>query len=176
MIMRAKGDADGKPRNQTGWRASCMMMWDTPEGGPCLLRPTPSMAADSPDTEHLPTECVEGYDEDWRPIISTTTKGCENAWADEDNVIHGATYVSPLAECPGPYSSVDQSDYREVLNRHNTAWNNQFAFPWEIGAYWNFTARSDPSVVIAVSISSVEIFQSRERPARYWLPRPGHSV
>ena len=69
VILRAKGDAEGKPRNQTGWRASCMMMWDTPEGGPCVLRPSGSNAADSPDPSHATEECVEGYDEDWRPIL-----------------------------------------------------------------------------------------------------------
>ena len=40
--LSARGDAEGKPRNQTGWRASCMMMWNTDEGGPCLLRPSGS--------------------------------------------------------------------------------------------------------------------------------------
>ena len=69
MIMRAKGDAEGKPRNQTGWRASCMMMWDTPEGGPCLLRPSGSRAADSPDPTHQSWDCVEGYEESGQPIL-----------------------------------------------------------------------------------------------------------
>ena len=142
LIMRAKGDAEGKPRNQTGWRASCMMAWDTPEGGPCVLRPSGSNAADSPDTEHLTTECVEGYNTtNWRPIISTSTYGCENAWADENNIIYGAAYTSPLGECVGPFSTVDQTDTDERLKRHSTGWNNQFAFPWEIGAYWNISAR-----------------------------------
>ena len=118
-----------------------MMMWDTPEGGPCLLRPTPSDAADSPDTEHLPEECVEGYDEDWRPIISTGTSGCENAWADDDNVIHGAAYTDPQDLCVGPYSVVDQTDDTEKWLRHSTGWSNMFAFPWEVSAYWNFTTR-----------------------------------
>ena len=142
MIMRAKGDADGKPRNQTGWRASCMYLWGTPEGGPCVLRPTPSRAADSPGTELLTNECVAGYEEDWRPIISTKSY-CQNAWADEDNVIHGAGQASPLAECLGPFSAVDMTDVTERLNRHRTGWSNMFAFPWEISAYWNFTTRSD---------------------------------
>ena len=26
-----------------GWRASCMYLWDTPEGGPCFMRPTGEM-------------------------------------------------------------------------------------------------------------------------------------
>ena len=141
MIMRAKGDADGKPRNQTGWRASCMMMWNTSEGGPCLIRPSGSDSADSPDTEHRTEECVDGYNKDWTPIISTSTDGCENAWADENNAIHGAAYKSPRAECVGPFSAVDQTDTTEIANRHATGWSNMFAFPWEISSYWNFTTR-----------------------------------
>ena len=46
-----------------------MMMWDTTEGGPCLLRPSGSRAADSPDPEHETTNCVAGYDQDWQPIL-----------------------------------------------------------------------------------------------------------
>ena len=67
--LSAKGDVDGKPRNQTGWRASCMMMWNTTEGGPCLLRPSGSRAADSPDPTHSTYDCVEGYDESGKPIL-----------------------------------------------------------------------------------------------------------
>ena len=69
VVMSARGDAEGKPRNQTGWRASCMMMWDTTEGGPCLLRPSGSRAADSPDPSGQTKGCVEGYDENRRPIL-----------------------------------------------------------------------------------------------------------
>ena len=120
-----------------------MYLWNTPEGGPCVLRPSGSRASDSPDPEHETQDCVEGYDEDWTPIISRSTSGCKNAWADENNVIHGATYRSPLGECVGPFSAVDKTDTAERLKRHQTGWSNQFAFPWEIGAYWNFTTRSD---------------------------------
>ena len=147
VIMRAKGDAEGKPRNQTGWRASCMMMWDTPEGGPCVLRPSGSRAADSPDPEHATENCVEGYDEDWRPVLSTTSK-CAGAWADEDNIIHGAAYKGPHDACVGPWSSVDPADSKELQNRHNQGWSNMFAFPWEVCSYWNCSTR--------------QVFQSRE--------------
>ena len=79
VIMRAKGDADGNPRNQTGWRASCMYSWNTPEGGPCLLRPSKSRSADSPDPTHETQDCVTGYNEDWSPILKTTTYNCKAA-------------------------------------------------------------------------------------------------
>ena len=118
-----------------------MMMWNTSEGGPCLIRPSGSDSADSPDTEHRTEECVDGYNKDWTPIISTSTDGCENAWADENNAIHGAAYKSPRAECVGPFSAVDQTDTTEIANRHATGWSNMFASPWEISSYWNFTTR-----------------------------------
>merc|ERR1711935_1171882 len=35
----AVGDTLGNPIPMTGWRASCGFVWDTPEGGPCILRP-----------------------------------------------------------------------------------------------------------------------------------------
>ena len=141
VLLAARGDSEGQPRQQTGWRASCMMMWNTPEGGPCVLRPSGSQAADSPDPEHHTVDCVSGYTEDRRPVISTETKGCEGAWADENNIIHGAAYEPPLDEVVGPYSAVDENDNQQIKLRHNTGWNNQFAFPWEISAYWNFTSR-----------------------------------
>ena len=28
-----------------------------------------------------------------------------------------------------------------VQVRHNTGWDNQFAFPWEIGSFWNLTSQ-----------------------------------
>ena len=140
--MFAKGDAEGNPRRQTGWRASCMYNWDTPEGGPCLLRPSGSNSADSPDPTHETYTCVLGIAEDGRPIMDSNTARCRNAWADDDNVIQGAGYQDALAECGAtPYSEVDRTDEDEVKCRHATGWNNQFAFPWEVSAYWNFTTR-----------------------------------
>ena len=41
----------------------------------------------------------------------------------------------------GPWSeSLPEKDRQ---NRHNTGWSNQFALPWEVSAYWNFTTRQD---------------------------------
>ena len=84
--------------------------------------------------------CVTGYDEDWKPILKSN-HNCKDAWVDENNVVHGARYMKSLEVCEGPYSEVDKTDKREVDLRHTTGWNNQFAFPWEIGAYWNLSAR-----------------------------------
>ena len=107
VVMRAKGDTNGQPRRQTGWRASCMMMWNTTEGGPCFLRPTPSAAFDSPDPEHNTLECVDGIDEHWNPIIRDS-RWCVNATAGEKNIIYGAAYGGRLGQCEGPFSDVDE--------------------------------------------------------------------
>ena len=80
-----------------GWRASCMMMWNTTEGGPCLLRPSGSRAADSPDPTHYTYDCVEGYDEHWQPRLrqssaahrSERSTGVVKDWH-KDTVIGGA--------------------------------------------------------------------------------------
>ena len=140
LNLHAKGDAEGRPRNQTGWRASCMYSWDTIEGGPCVLRPVQGRAADGPDPEHFTQDCVNGYELDENNNIQPikTTGKCSNTWFDEDMIIHGAPYKDPYDEVVGPYNSSDPS---EAQLRHGTGWNNQFAFPWEIGAYWNLTTR-----------------------------------
>ena len=84
---------------------------------------------------------MAGYGEDWTPLITKETAGCEGAWADQQNIIHGASYQDPLEECPGPFSSVDPSDQKALQNRHNTGWSNMFAFPWEVCSYWNCSSR-----------------------------------
>ena len=139
LNLHARGDAEGRPRNQTGWRASCMYSWDTIEGGPCVLRPVQGRQPDGPDPEHNTKNCVTGYELDENNIVQPIKKdSCSDAWFDEDTIIHGAPYTAPFDEVVGPYNSSDPS---EKQLRHNSGWNNQFAFPWEIGAYWNLTTR-----------------------------------
>ena len=131
------GDKEGKPRNQTGWRASCMYLWKN--SGPCFLRPTGSSSYDSPDSEHNTNACVLKVDENGKPVMNKNSKKCENAWADDDNVIHDGPYERNEDISGGPYSDDLSSDEKQL--RHNTGWNNQFAFPWEVSAFWNFTTR-----------------------------------
>merc|ERR1712241_220587 len=118
------------------------MGWNTKEGGPCLLRPSGANAADSPDPDHETWNCVTGYDQDWRPILKTESAPwiCKNAWADENNIIHGGKYKRAKDECVGPYNTtVDTMTEKEKMNRHATGWSNQFALPWEVSSYWAFT-------------------------------------
>jgi len=142
--MVAYGDKEGKPRNQTGWRASCMYLWDTPEGGPCFMRPTGSRSADSPDPTHDQMKyCLAGFDEDWNAQANTKDPWCRGSSFIENNIQVGGKYMKPNAEVKGPFSEVDMNDTKERQNRHNTGWSNIFAFPWEVSAYWDFTTRTE---------------------------------
>ena len=106
MIMFARGDNEGKPRKQTGWRASCMYLWKN--SGPCFLRPSGSTAYDSPDSEHATKNCVSKIDTNGKPIISNVGS-CKDAWADDNNVIHGAAVGGRMDEVTGPFTEVDDA-------------------------------------------------------------------
>ena len=99
-------------------------------------------ATDGPDPYHFTYHCVEGYDQDWKPILKTD-RMCSAAWADENNIIHGAKYDGPWTEDPiiGGFNASEPMTPLEIATRHAVGWNNQFASPWEVGAYWNLTTR-----------------------------------
>lgn len=157
----AVGDPQGNPIPQTSWRASCMYVWNTTEGGPCMLRPINPKCPDSqhwldPDTT-LSHECLTYNDpitdepiinrEGWRAGIcpdayfnSTTTKTGyqfnllmsgrkEGQWnLDLDN-----PFWEDVSDAS--YDTLSVNAQRLI---HACNWNNQFAFPWEIGMYWDF--------------------------------------
>jgi len=127
----AFGDKEGNPTAQTGWRASCMYLWNTDEGGPCVLRPTSIDAFDNPAAGTNIKACVDYVDE-LGECHFNNKKICENAWCDENNIVHDGPLVDVNPEPIGPWTEEDKR------NRH-VGWNNQFAFPWEIGFYYNFT-------------------------------------
>ena len=87
----------------------------------------------------IPMHVLLKVDENGKPVMNTNSKKCENAWADDDNVIHDGPYERNEDISGGPYSDDLSSDEKQL--RHNTGWNNQFAFPWEVSAFWNFTTR-----------------------------------
>ena len=122
-------------------------MWNTSEGGPCFLRPTPPSSYDNPAAgEILATYCVDDIDSDGRCIINQEIKVCrENAWCDESNVLHDGGLTRVYPEAVGPWSE-DLPDV-EKHHRHGQGWNNQFAFPWEIGMYWNITVGGNFSTI-----------------------------
>ena len=133
----AQGDPEGNPVAMTGWRASCMYAWDTIEGGPCVLRPSGDTASDSPNPDKLAykkcfdrqlsrDKCVP--DEDY-------SKYCKDAWCDENMVEHGAKLEGADSPVVGPWSE----GLSDQTNRHSHGFDNQFAFPYEIGLFWNLT-------------------------------------
>jgi len=134
----AQGDKDGQPVAMTGWRASCMYGWNTTEGGPCFLRPTGARSWDSPNPDKIIFDkCVTNVTAAGECLIDTTQPECASAWCDENRVERDVDYDGPLAPVTGSWSA----DVPDAQVRHNTGWDNQFAFPWEIGSFWNLTSQ-----------------------------------
>ena len=93
-----------------------MMGWATPEGGPCVLRPTGGTAADAPDPTHnMDKNCVlplDQWGDDLKPVASTSSK-CAGASFDENNILRGAGYQQPMGEFNTPFSE-DLPDNSEL--------------------------------------------------------------
>ena len=117
-------------------RVSCFFLWNTTEGGPCLLRPTDYSAFDAP-------ACGVVQNPMCAPLAKAggkiKEKKCENAFLDENNVLHGASADPCMVKISGPMlSKPEELSKEEWKSRNNGGWNNQFGFPWEIGMYWKF--------------------------------------
>ena len=56
-------------------------------------------------------------------------------WCDENNVVHDGKTAIQKSEPIGPWT--EDLSYQERQSRHYQGWNNQFAFPYEIGMYFN---------------------------------------
>ena len=54
-----------------------------------------------------------------------------------NNVVQNPQVQNVQPQITGPFSE-DMSN-KEKQYRHNCGWDNQFAFPYEIGMYWNLT-------------------------------------
>jgi len=130
----AFGDKDGNPTAQTGWRTSCMYLWNTDEGGPCVLRPTSMGAFDNPAAGTMSDDCVDYVDDSGECHFS---KKCKSAWCDENHIVHDGNSAQSYPEPVGAWN--EDLDSIDKGRRHNAGWNNQFAFPWEVGFYYNFT-------------------------------------
>lgn len=136
ILASAKGDPEGNPVPIFGWRASCMAHWNTSEGGPCFLRPTKASAADSPNPDKMAfPHCVKEVNSTGQCVIDEAYGRCKDVWCDENNVEHGAGLqtVDPLITTPWHPNASD------AMARHVQGWSNQFAFPWEVGMFWNFS-------------------------------------
>ena len=80
-----------------------MMAWNTTEGGPCFLRPTPPSAFDSPNPHKMATnQCVEkNLDTNGTCVIKNRSR-CKDTWCDANNVQHGAYLENVAPEVVGP--------------------------------------------------------------------------
>ena len=113
-----------------------MYAWNTDEGGPCVLRPTGSVSSDSPNPDKIAyKKCIKRTESKTQCVVDTTSKECTNVWCDENLVEYGADLEGAKPKVVGPWTEglTDQN------NRHIHGWDNQFAFPYEIGLFWNFT-------------------------------------
>merc|ERR1711936_631447 len=146
----AIGDQNGQPVAMTGWRTSCFYHFNTTEGGPCMMRPMNPSSWDAPNPKDLAhPKCVE----DWRAggleswngnnftgecRIKRSQRGCSEAYCGTNEhgqrvlLKSGQTKQWPKVE--GPWAE-HQDDATERRNRHAQSWNNEFAFPWEVGMY-----------------------------------------
>ena len=110
-----------------------MYLWDTPEGGPCFMRPTGetdnydnlqiyhsflegSLSADSPDPTHQQMKfCLDGFDEDWNAQANTKDSWCRGSSFIENNIQVGGKYMRPNAEVKGPFSEVDMNGSKYLV-------------------------------------------------------------
>ena len=117
-------------------RVSCFYLWNTPEGGPCLFRPTPSSAFDGPGKGKVQQGfCIQGVDDEGKCVLHKNCKK-KGAYCDENNVLHDAPLEKPTMEIVGPWS--EDLSSKEKTVRWTAGFSNQFGFPWEIGMYWKF--------------------------------------
>ena len=103
-------------------RASCMYMWNTTDGGPCVLRPIKPDCFDAPNRDkNIDTGCVEGVDSDLKCIIGKTgnewkTQQCNDpeskyyTFCDENNIVHSNYTLDPATIVEGPWADVEPDE------------------------------------------------------------------
>ena len=102
--------------------------------GVCLFRPSDDCWDTPNPSGYVNNDCITKVDCDGKCIINT--KKCPDAYCDENNIVHATkTHMKKLKKLVGRY--VD--DPKSAAARHVCGWSNEFAFPFELGMYWNFT-------------------------------------
>ena len=106
------------------------------------MRPIGSSCYDAPASHEITNPyCFTGVvDSDGQCIPNaaySSTNLCKNAVCGENNVVQNPQVQNVQPQITGPFSE-DMSN-KEKQYRHNCGWDNQFAFPYEIGMYWNLT-------------------------------------
>ena len=115
-----------------------MYVYNTTEGGPCVMRPIPANAWDAPTSgQYVDLDCanVQGYGPK-ALCVGETSNQCSNASC-ENGIVRGGKLASVSDKAEGPWS--EDLSKSEKKQRHNQGWSNAFAFPWEIGMAWNLT-------------------------------------
>ena len=112
-----------------------MYAWNTTEGGPCFLRPTTYSNPETPNADKVTwpkcAKCVPGS-EGVRSRTCEISKYCAEASCDNNGVLKDGIHKGLDKKVEGPWSENDKA------GRHG-GWNNQFALPYEVGLFWNFT-------------------------------------
>ena len=105
------------------------------------MRPITYNCYDAPGSDKITLPyCFTGVDSDGKCIPHSgwsKSKMCKNAVCEENNVVCNPQVGYIQSQITGPYS--EDLSLKEKLHRHNCGWDNQFAFPYEIGMYWNLT-------------------------------------
>jgi len=102
------------------------------------MRPTNFNSFDRPGEELFAFWfCVD------RVLEDGTCQGADwcRAWCDERGVLHTPVKWQKLPATTGPWRY--SMDGKEKVWRHSNGWNNQFAFPWEVGMMYNLTVTGD---------------------------------
>jgi len=136
----AVGDVKGNPIAYTGWRTSCMYVWNTPMGGPCVLRPTNDDSWDGPSKTQLVdvNNCLVKVAKDGTCIVNKSKNKCQGFHCDQRGVFWGGRATqNKVRERFGPWRP-DLSK-KDKQDRKSNGWSNQFAFPWEVGMMYDFT-------------------------------------
>ena len=123
-----------------------MYLWNTEEGGPCVLRPIPPTSYDAPNPQLLTNKyCAAGLDTNGQVYNGTnaidckkpSNRGCRKSWCDPHTLV-----LQDAGKAKGLGKKVEGPWYEGVPDaqqRHNQGWDNQFGFPYEIGLFWNLT-------------------------------------
>ena len=131
-----------------------MYMWNTEEGGPCFLRPTPVSAFDNPGKKQVVASgCILGVNSDGTCNLKSFCEKKRGAYCDENNIIHGGILAGVKSEAVGPVT--DDMSEDELESRWVQGFDNQFAFPWEIGMYWKFHVGGKINIFVFSTIAII---------------------
>ena len=141
-------------------------MWNTTEGGPCVLRPISSYSFDAPNGNKIASRCVTNLNEDGTCKYNRKSSKCKDVICNDMMVEVNAKLAGTKQKITEPWIEYTSDELRDlaldfaegyqdrlaaakertpktlmkkIMDSGTQAWNNQFAFAWEIGLFWNLT-------------------------------------